>query len=147
MTPEVKPVGYKIHRVEFVMPHYASTGYEGKHNHQGTVAHRFLVELSYALERWKRNPSEKTPMTQLASLINYAEAYAIENHTVAKGHSKTHTDLSKVVLYVPLRHAKRVEELVWELRYHIGVVTTGERDGAKGHVFFNTSEVQDYLAE
>lgn len=138
----VKPVGSHTHRIEFVMPHYAHTEYHGKHNHRGRVAHRFLVELSYAKESAK-----KTPLTELAQLISYAEVYAIENHTVSLGHSSTHVDQSKVVLYLPVKNAKRAQQLLFELRYHIGIIHTGEREGSKGHVFFNTSVVQDYVAE
>ena len=124
------------------MPHYAHTGYHGKHNHEGRVAHRFLVELSYA-----RESHGSSPLKELASLINYAEVYSLENHVVSGGHSRTYTDLSKVCLFVPLKNAERVEELVYELRYTIGVISSGERQGERGHVFFTTSAVQDYLAD
>ena len=138
----VRPIGDKTHKIEFLMPHYAHTGYHNKHNHEGRVAHRFLVELSYA-----RQSKEKTPLKELSEMINYAETYILENHVVSHGHSRTHSDLSKVALYVPLKHAKRVEELLYELRYTIGIVHAGERHGEKGHVIFNTSQIQDYLAD
>ncbi len=141
MAEDIKPVGEKVHRVEFVMPYYAHTGYSGKHNHRGNVAHRFLVELSYA-----RESDKDTQMDKLARMVNYAEVYPLENHTVIKEHSTTRTDLSKVVLYVSQKNMKNVMELVYELRDYLGVLTVGEREGVKGRVYFNTSEVVDYQA-
>lgn len=138
----VRPVGNRTHRVEFLMPAYAHTGYDGKHNHRGTVAHRFLVELSYA-----RESTKTTPMTELAKLINYAEVYKVETHHAYVGHSRTYSDLSKIAIYVPMMHAKRVEELLFELRHYLGIITGGESHGEKGHIIFNTCEIQDYLAD
>ena len=138
---KVRPVGEKTHRIQFCMPKYGHTGYHGKHNHMGHVAHRFLVQLSYA-----RQSTKKTPMVQLANLINYCEVYDIQNHTwsAAVG-SRTHPQTSKVVLYVPLANCKRVEQLIYELRHYLSVIVGHTAHGE--HVFFNTSEVQDYIAD
>lgn len=140
----IKPVGYKTRRIEFCMPKYAHTQYHGKHNHEGTVAHRFLVELSYA-----RESTKETLMTKLAKHINYVEAYDMENHTYSQGHSRTHTGNSKVVMYIngPTENYKEVEELLFELRHHIGMIVSPARHGEKSHVLFNVSEVQDYLVD
>lgn len=137
----VIPVGQKTHRIDFLMPHYAHTEYHGKHNHRGTVAHRFFVQLSYA-----RQSKQQTPMKELADLITYAEAYPIENHVYAHGHSRTHTDNYKVSIYAPLFRCKRIEQLLFELRHFLGIITARPH-GQKQHVLFNVSQIQDYLAD
>lgn len=138
----IRPVGKNTHVLEFLMPKYHKTEYHGHHNHEGTVAHRFLVELSYA-----RESTKTTPMTELAKLIHYAEVHHIQNNVVSHGHSRTYTDISKVQLYLPEANVKKVMDLIYELRYHIGVITSGERYGQKGHVFFSSSATQDYIAD
>ena len=79
-TPTVKPIGEKTHKIEFTMPNHGRTEYHGKHNHEGKVPHRFLVELSYA-----RESTKKTPMVELANLVYYAEVFPMENHSVYHG--------------------------------------------------------------
>lgn len=138
-TPHPRLVG-KTNRVQFCMPTYRHTDYNGKHNHRGTVAHRFLVQLSYA-----RQSEKKTPMKELADLINYAQAYTIENHLVSSGHSLTNPEVSKIALYLHPSNCKRVQQLLYELRYTLGILPLGQRSGYQGHVLFNTIEVQDYL--
>ena len=136
-----RPVGKKTRRIEFTMPKFKHTEYHGKHNHEGKVAHRFLVELSYA-----RESEKKTPMKELADLIYYAEAYDMENHTYSAGHSKTNPEMSKVALYVRAEDAKRIEELLWKLRHHIGIYIGAEsKEEPNGFLFFNSIDVQDYV--
>ena len=134
-----------MHRIQFCLHNHYHTHYHGKHNHKGTVPHRFLVQLSYARQSTAKTPL--SPMKQLADLVHYAQAYKIEHNYYSQGQSTTNDEVSKIVLYVPLSHCKRVQQLLYELRYTIGIVTLGQRHGQKGYVFFNTSEVQDYLAE
>ena len=140
MTPQ--PLGYNMKKLQFLMPHYATTQYKGKHNHQGRAAHRFFVELSYA-----RQSTKITAMTKLAKLINYAETYKMQSHAVAYDSSRTYPDMSKVVIYISEKSIVEVQELIYQLRYHLGILHSGERHGQKGHVLFNVSDVKDFLVQ
>ena len=138
----VRPIGDKTHRIEFLMPQYQHTGYDNKHNHKGVVGHRFLVELSYAKEL-----KEMTPLKELSELIHYAEAYTIDNHVLSLGHARTYSNVTKVALYMSVKFAKKAEELIYRLRQTLGIIHSGQRHGEDGHVIFNTSQVQDYLVD
>ena len=135
-----KPVGYRTHKIEFLMPHHAHTEYPNKHNHKGSVQHRFFVQLSYA-----RHTAAKTPLKELSELVHYAEAYKIQNHVYSKGHCRTNSDLSKVTIYASQKDLKRIQQLIFELRHYIGVVTSRSQDGQ--YVFMNVSDVQDYVVD